>query len=109
MSKSYSDQITVHDYDKRIDQTMTLIKRDSSAKNYDLICKYDDTMISEALAKATRLKQLQVVLNLTRGIKKDWTEVTKDDVDSLVAKIMRTYANENGQESNVLNLASSDK
>lgn len=55
-------------------------------------------MIRESLAKATRLKHLQVVLNLSRFVPKDWKYVTKKDIEELVTKIVETYS-DNGQES----------
>ena len=42
-------------------------------------------MISEYLAKATRHKNLQVILNLTRFLGKDWKDVTKDYIEDIVA------------------------
>jgi 5-bromo-4-chloroindolyl phosphate hydrolysis protein len=45
-------------------------------------------MVKQSLSKATRLKHLKVVLSLSKMIKKDWKDVTKDDVDTLVYRIM---------------------
>lgn len=55
-------------------------------------------MINDTLGYATRCKNLEVVLSLSRKIKKDWNDVTKDDINQLVYDIMTTYSKD-GQES----------
>ena len=57
-------------------------------------------MTRQSLAKATRLKHLQIILNLSRFLKKDWKDVTRDDIDELIVKIVNTYGSSNGQETN---------
>ena len=42
-------------------------------------------MANQTLAKATRWKHLQTMINLTKMTKKDWNNVTKEDIDELVA------------------------
>lgn len=56
-------------------------------------------MITESLAKATILKNLQTLLNLSRFLNKDWEEAQKKDIESVVARIVQTYS-DNGQETN---------
>jgi hypothetical protein len=53
----------IYDYDIRIRRTYKLIQSELSEDNQKLIEKYDKVMISESLAKATRHKNLQIVLN----------------------------------------------
>jgi integrase len=79
---------------------MELIKREFSSENAKIIKKYDTEMINQTLAKATRWKHLQTIINLTKMIKKDWTKVTKEDIDELVAEIIERFGSTNGQESN---------
>ena len=55
-------------------------------------------MLCSSMAKATRHKHLQTILNLTRYLKKDWDAATANDIGSLVVEIVRRYANDNGQE-----------
>lgn len=98
MAKSV--EINVHDFDYRLYQTLNLIKRDFSKANARIIKKYDIEMINQTLAKATRWKHLQTLVNLTKMIKKDWEEVTKEDIDELVSEIMERFGSSNGQESN---------
>jgi len=57
-------------------------------------------MIAESLAKATRHKHLQTILNLTRFLGKDWNDATTDDINSVAVRIVQEYAGESGQETN---------
>lgn len=88
----------IYDYDVRIQRTFKLIRSELSGSNQQLIEKYDKVMISESLAKATRHKHLQVILNLSRFLNKDWNLATKDDVDNVVVRIMQQYSGDSGQE-----------
>ncbi|MDE1815270.1 MAG: hypothetical protein KGI11_01725 [Thaumarchaeota archaeon] len=62
----------IYNYDDRIERTYKIIEKELSAQNLALITKYDRSMMAESLAKATRHKHLQVILNLTRFLGKDW-------------------------------------
>jgi hypothetical protein len=48
-------------------------------------------MVKESLAKATRLKHLQVLLTLSRLLPVECKYVTKSDVENLVTKIVEMY------------------
>jgi hypothetical protein len=89
---------SIYDYDDRISRTWNLIKKELSKKNQDFIERYDNLMVTSSMAKATRHKHLQTILNLTRFLKKGWDESSKNDIDKLVVEIVRRYANDNGQE-----------
>ena len=57
-------------------------------------------MINESLADATRCKQFETILSLTRFMSnKSWLSLTQDDIDTMMSNIMRTYSN-NGRETN---------
>lgn len=90
----------IHDYDSVIESLTKHIKQELSLKNSELILKYDKVMIRESLAKATRRKHLEILLSLSRLLKKDWELVTKDDIEEVVFKIMQKYSQETGQETN---------
>jgi len=94
------DRFQIHDYDRAIESLTKHIKQELSLKNSELILKYDKVMIRESLAKATRRKHLEILLSLSRLLKKDWELVTKDDIEELVFKIMQKYSQETGQETN---------
>jgi integrase/recombinase XerD len=90
-------EITVHDYDTVITSTLKKVEDELSAKDVELIKKYNTEMVGEALSKATRLKNLATILSLSRIKTKDWQNLTKDDINSMVSQVMTTYS-ENGQE-----------
>ena len=74
------------------------ITRELSPENAELIKKYDREMVSQSMAIATRQKHLRTLLTLSRLLNKKWLDVSKDDIDELVFKIMDQFADENGQE-----------
>jgi hypothetical protein len=88
----------IYDYDVRIQRTYKLIRSELSESTQQLIEKYDKVMISESLAKATRHKNLQIVLNLTRFLNKDWNLAAKEDIDDVTIRIMQEYSGDSGQE-----------
>lgn len=89
---------SIYDYDNRIERTFRLIDRNLSRENAALIKKYDRSMVAESLAKATRHKHLQVLLNLSRFLGKDWKDATKSDIDNLAVRIVEEYSDDSGQE-----------
>ena len=70
VSKRKTQDIEIHPYDVKIDAIYRLIEKELSQENISLIKKYDKQMAQQSLAKATRLKHLQIILNLSRMIKK---------------------------------------
>jgi len=70
VTKRKTQEFEIHPYDKRIDAIYKLIAREVSKNNFKLIKDYDHYMVRHSLAKATRLKHLQIILNLSRMIKK---------------------------------------
>ena len=97
---SQSQSVSIYDYDERIARTYKLIESELSSENVELIKKYDRSMMTESLAKATRHKHLQTILNLSRFLGKDWKDTTKEDIDNIVVRIVQEYCNESGQETN---------
>lgn len=95
-----SENTDLYDFEGQIISLHQTMKNEFSEENYTIINRYDEAMINEALAKATRLKHLQTITNLTRILKKEWAGVTKSDIDTLTTNIMKRYATSNGQESN---------
>ena len=90
----------IHPYSAKLDRVYEMIVKALSENNSKLLIKYDQHMVQQSLAKSTRLKHLQTILNLSRILKKDWSEVTKSDIDEVIFKIMSMYGNEKGQETN---------
>jgi len=93
-----SKTIDIYDYDDRIRRTNNLIKRDLSNENQELIRNYDAAMISQGLGKAARLKNLQIVLNLSRFLRKDWKDAGKNEIEKIVIEIANRYSDTTGQE-----------
>lgn len=94
------NEIDIYDYDRRIEGTKKLIRNDPkiSEDTIKIIEEYDRLMIRESLAKATRLKHLQVLLTLSRLLPVEWKHVTKSDIDNLVTKIAELYSDDSGRE-----------
>jgi integrase len=88
----------IYKLDSKIAKLWTLIKSQLSTENIELFEKYETEMINFGLAKATRIKQLQILLIITKKINKNWTCVTKSDLDRLVREVMDQYGDVNGDE-----------
>ncbi len=78
-----SKKVGIYDYDDRIKRTLALIQKELSPENIEIIEQYQNVMITESLAKATILKHLQTLLNLTRFLNKDWMDAQKKDIDRI--------------------------
>ena len=83
---------SVYNYDALTDGILRLVRKDLSDENSSLIEKYDKTMVSLSMARATRLLHLRTLLSLSRTLGKNWKDVTKSDIDELVYRIMQRYA-----------------
>ncbi len=99
-TKRKNETFVVHPYDSIIKQTHDLIKKQLSKENASMIQKYDQYMMNHSLSKPTRMGHLKVTLNLSRMLRKNWIDATKDDIDELVYKIVSTYGDNKGQETN---------
>jgi len=97
-TKRKKQEFEIHPYDKKIDAIYKLAEREVSKNNFQLIKDYDHYMARHSLAKATRLKHLETILNLSRIIKKDWNSVSKQDIDNVVFKVVETYGDSTGRE-----------
>jgi hypothetical protein len=93
----HNKEIVIHDFDKGLDHTFMAINRDLSEKNAELIKKYDKEMIRNSLAKGTHLKHLLIILNLSRMLKKDWENFTRENIEELVYQFIQRYS-PNGKE-----------
>jgi integrase len=87
-----------HPQQKRIAHILSKCKSELSEVNYVLIEKYDRAMVNETLGYATRIVNLDIILSLSRMLRKDWPTAIKDDIDKLVYEIMTKHSR-NGQES----------
>jgi len=90
----------IYKYDTQIQQILHRIEEELSVNTVEIIHKYDREMVNTSKAKGTRRKHLQTLYVLSKMLKKEWNDVTKDDIDILVSEIMQKFADQNGQESN---------
>lgn len=87
-------------YPNRIANSKKQLKKILIPSDYRLIEKFDNVMTLECLADATKSKSFETILSLSRLLsKKNWMNLTIDDIDSLVTTVMRIYS-KNGQETN---------
>jgi integrase/recombinase XerD len=93
--------LQIYNYDKEIQTVFNQAEREMSSTNFQLMQKYDQEMIRQSLAKATRKKALRQIQTLTKMIDKDWNKMTRDDVDTLIYHVMQRYADEKGQETHM--------
>ena len=86
-----------YDYDNRIRRHLANCELRLSKSDYKLVEKYHTQMILTSLKVATQSKSLEVIASLSDMIDQDWTTMTKEDINTLVANVMIKYSN-NGQE-----------
>jgi len=94
MANLYADN-----YSHRLQFNLKKAQEKTSPVNFDLIQGYDNEMATLGLKKSTRVKQLTLLVNMTMKIEKDWTKITKTDIDRLVRTIMDEYGDEQAGES----------
>ena len=90
----------IYKLDHRIGLVHKQMKREFSPENYGLIQSYDNHMVISSLSKALREIHLKRLLKLTRLLDKNWSDVTKEDIDGLTARIMELYSDARGKETN---------
>ncbi|TBR09357.1 MAG: integrase [Candidatus Nitrosotenuis sp.] len=99
LSRQKNREIIIHDYKAIIQNMYRIIEREFSEKNVELIRKYDRVLVNESLADSTRSKNISMILSLTRLLKKDWADTTKEDIENLIFSVNRRFS-EDGQETN---------
>lgn len=98
MSKQQFKDKSIYDYPERIIRTWRLFENEFSYEMCQLIKGYEVAMYKDSLSLATQHKQIQVILNLCRMLKKEWRDATAHDIDDLVVNITKIYSNERGLE-----------
>lgn len=97
-----SENLQIYNYKKKIDQQFALMKANPkvSPRSIELIGKYDDAMVQSALSVTTRCKHIETLYSLCKLIdgRWEWEQAAKPEIDSLVVNIMRTFADDRGQE-----------
>lgn len=100
ISNEDAPEINVHKYGRQIEADYKLGKKRLSNYNFTLFQDYDEELIRQSFAKATRHKSLQMILSLSALHEKDWNNITKDQVRTLLTKIMTVHSKKTGQETN---------
>jgi len=72
-------------------------RKQMSPKNLETFLAYNNDMIISSVSDNTRYKNLTHFGLLTKMLQKDWADVTKDDLRTLVANMMMRHG-ENGKE-----------
>ena len=69
---------------------------------FQILEKYEKAMVMDSLADASKAKNFDTILGLTRLLpdNKSWLELDRDDIENIVVIIMNKYG-ENGKESSV--------
>jgi len=98
-SGSKYNSIRLYDYDRIIARTFVLMEKDLSENNLKLIKKFDRVLVNESLSNARRSKILGTILSLSRMLKKNWDETSKEDIEQLVYDFNKKFSKE-GQETN---------
>lgn len=88
----------IYKLDKHLSRVWNQINATLPLESIQLLEKYDSDMINLGIAKATRIKQLKIINSLSRRLNKDWSDVTKQDIDILVKDVMNEYGDINGDE-----------
>ena len=89
-----------YNYESKIESKKKSLKKILSPSDYRLVEKYDTVMVVGSLKLATRTKNLEIILSLSRMLsKKSWIALTRDDINHLVSVVMMSYSS-NGEETN---------
>ena len=69
---------------------------------FQILKKYENAMVLDSLVDASKAKNFDTILGLTRLLPdgKSWLELDKDDIENIVVRIMEKYS-DNGKENSV--------
>lgn len=99
ISGGRQDRIKLYNYDRIISRTFALMKKDLSENNLQVIKKFDRVLVNESISDARRSKILSTLLSLSRILKKNWDESSKEDIEELVYNFNKKFSKD-GQETN---------
>jgi integrase/recombinase XerD len=86
-----------YDYDNRIRRHLANCEERLSQSDFKLVLKYHEQMILTTRKVATISKNLEVIASLSNMIDQEWTTMTRESINTLVANAMIKYS-DNGQE-----------
>lgn len=99
ISESKQDKIRLYDYDRIISRTFSLMEKDLSQNNVQILRKFDRVLVNESLSDARRSKILGTLLSLSRILEKNWDDANKEDIEELVYKFNKKFSKD-GHETN---------
>ena len=85
-------QIDIHDFDHRLSLAEKLVDKCNpiSARNSELIRKYEDYCFSQGLSKGRIAKYILTLRKIAEWLKKDFNEATKEDLEQLINQLERS-------------------
>ena len=86
-----------YDYNNRIARHLRNCKERLSQSDFKLVQKYHEQMILTTCGVATVSKNLEEIASLSDMIDQEWTTMTRENINTLVANVMIRYS-KNGQE-----------
>jgi len=87
-----SDANRIYNYERILDGELSKIKRDPF--NAEIFLKYYRSRVAEGLSLARIIKCLCTLRQISKSLKKSFTEATKDDIVDLIARIEETEISE---------------
>ncbi len=83
-------KIEIHHYEKRLEQSERRIKNLNTPEiNKELIFKFEQQLIRDNLSKARIDRYLQILAKVTQRFNKDFTKITKEDIEEFITEIQR--------------------
>ena len=54
-------------------------------------------MTTLGLKKSTRVKQISLIIEMSKRLAKDWKEVVKEDIDNLIGNVIDGFGDNSGR------------
>ena len=95
---AYRGEIEYVNFQRRLDTYLKKSKILFSKENYTLFEKYDSILVMSSLSISARSNAINHLNMITPLLDVNWSDVTKNDIEGLIVKIMKKYGNKKGQE-----------
>ena len=90
--------LEIYNFDREIASLFRIAEREFTERNYELFQKYDRTLTTLSQSKASRRKALRMIITVARFTKKNFEELSREDMDQIFYEVMKSFANNKGQE-----------
>lgn len=91
-------EFQILDYDRKMHLALKKAEENISLENLSIIQRYDAEMATLGLKKSTRSKQIAIIVDISIRIGKNWSDITKEDIDRLIRGIMDEFGDNLGGE-----------